>query len=124
MKKEQIITIAKSQTNEIVGLLIVEEFEFSYIKEKIIAYLDNKLKLAFSLVIDNLEQSYINIPIMREKLFNELNNGSNDTIYKVLEPYELKSDNKNKSSRNKRMIKQMKLEHLERCVFYVRKKDD
>ncbi len=124
MQNEKIITIASSSSNKIVGLLIVEEFEFSYIKEKIVAYVDNEVKMSLSSVVDDLEQTYINIQTLCEKLRGELVSNSQDDIYKILEPYELKSDNKNKSSRNKKMIKQLKLEHLERCVFYVRKKDD
>jgi len=122
--QEKVITIASERNQNIVGLIIVEEIELGYIKDKIVIYATNELKEFISSIIESLGQTYMNIPTLMEKVSYGLKTDHRTSYMRLLEPFALESENKNKSSRNKRMIDQMKLDNkLERGIAYVGKKN-
>lgn len=117
--KEKVITLVDTSTNEIVGLIIVEEVEFYYIKRKIVAFINPLFKGLINSFIERFNKTNVNILTFTQKLYEELLSSPEGYNIKLLEPYVLKSDNNNKTSRNKRMLKDMGLlDKLERCVFY------
>lgn len=117
--QEQVITIANSDTKEIVGLLFVEEIDCCYIKRKIVAYIEHSIKNDIIAIVESFNELNVNIPTLCKKLTEGLNNGSEPCNYTVLEPFVLESNNNNKSSRNKRALKELGVvDNLERCVFY------
>ena len=117
--KEKVITLVDTSTNEIVGLIIVEEVEFYYIKRKIVTFINPLLKGLINSFIERFNKINVNILTFTQKLYEELLSSPEGYNIKLLEPYVLKSDNNNKTSRNNRMLKDMGLyDKLERCVFY------
>jgi len=120
--QEKVITIIDREKKEIVGLMIVEEIELGYIKDKIILYSPQNIKNIIIAILESLEQTCINMSVLIEKVLYGLTNSADTRYMGLLEPFTLGSNNKNKSSRDKRMLKQMHLDkNLERSVVYVRK---
>jgi hypothetical protein len=120
---EKVITVYDNERKQIVGLIIVEEIELYYISNKIVMYLEQGLKSHLIPFIASLQKPYTNIPHLVETLSTGLKQSIYTQNMSLLEPYALESENKNKSSRNKRMIEQLNLPHrLERSCFYSGKK--
>jgi len=120
---EKVITVYDTKNKQIVGIIIVEEIEFGYITDKVVAYLKPPLKSAILPIIQTFTQKSINIPFLIKTVSNALKTAYSTKNISLLEPYTLESDNKNKSSRNKRMIEQLNLPYpLERgCAYYGKK---
>ena len=117
--REQVITVANNDTKEIVALLFVEEVEYYYIKRRIVAYTTKGIKNDIIAFTESFNVINVNIPTFIKILLEELNSGSQGINYVVLAPYVLISKNKNKSSRNKRILKSLELsEKMERTIFY------
>jgi translation elongation factor EF-1alpha len=114
---EKAITIYDVCEMKVIGLVIVEEIELGYIKDKIIVYGTNEIKQAIFTLLESFEQKSINTHNLNKKLA-ELPKGS-ENLYNIhfLESFEVKSKNKNKSSRYKRIIEHMNLSHLERFEY-------
>ena len=116
---EKVITMYDVSTMGVVGLIIVDEIELGYIKDKIIIYSTDKIKQAIFALLSTFKQKHINT----HNLNKSLSVLSKDTknIYNIhfMDSFALKSKNKNKSSRYKRMLEHMNLSHLERFDYNV-----
>jgi hypothetical protein len=120
---EKVITLFDGQKKEIVGLVLVEEIEYHYINDKVVLYLKQGLEYWIIPFLESFTQKQVNTPSLIKKLTFGLKQTENTQDILVLEPYTLESDNKNKSSRNKRMIEQLNLPYkLERSCVYCGKK--
>ena len=116
---EKAITIFDILEMKVVGLIIVEELELGYIKDKIIVYGTNEIKQAIFTLLESFEQKSINTHNLNKKL-SALPKGI-ENLYNIhfLESFPLKSKNKNKSSRYNRVLEHMNLSHLKRFEYNV-----
>ena len=116
---EKAITMYDVLEMKVVGLIIVDEIELGYVKDKIIIYTTDKIKQAIFALLSSFEQRYINAHNLNKRL-SVLPIGT-ENIYNIqfLDSFELKSKNKNKSSRYKRMLEHMNLSNLERFDYNV-----
>ena len=114
---EKVITIYDVSEMEVVGLLIVDEIELGYIKDKIIIYSTDKIKQAIFALLSSFEQKCVNTHNLNKRLLTISKNTDYGQNIRLLSSFELKSDNKNKSSRYNRMLNQMNLSHLERFDY-------
>lgn len=120
---EKVITIYDTKECKIVGLIIVEEIELYYISTKMIVYIENSIKDVVIPILERFDLQYTNIPCLMKNVNEGLKNNQKTASMCLLEPYALESENKNKSSRNKRMLAFMNLSHLERNTVYRGKKN-
>ena len=114
---EKAITMYDVSSMSVVGLIIVDEIELGYIKDKIIIFSTDKIKQALFALLESFEQRYINTRNLDKELLVVSKNNDYTQNIRLLEPFELKSNNKNKSSRYKRMLQHMNLPHLERFDY-------
>lgn len=121
---EKVITIYDTSKFKIVGLIIVEEIELYYISTRMITYLEPSIKSNVISVLESFDQSHTNIPHLMERVRVGLKNYEETACMCLIEPFLLESENKNKSSRNKRMLEFMNLSHLERNTVYYGKKSN
>jgi hypothetical protein len=116
---EKVITIYDISDMKVVGLIIVNEIELGYVKDKIIIYSTDKIKQGIFALLQSFEQKCVNT----HNLNKSLSALSKDTenLYNIhfLDSFMLKSGNKNKSSRYKRILEHMNLSHLERSDYNV-----
>jgi hypothetical protein len=105
---------------EIVGLLIVKvnEQDKPLYYKPITLYLDNTVKSVILAHTDILLKRGITLQDLFNNLSTRLLEHSKTQSMCLLQPFTLESNNKNKSSRNKRMLDRMKLSHLERVDIY------
>lgn len=118
---EKVITV--SEDNKIVALLIVKVFEFDYIEDKILIYSEGYLKQAILNALRTITRKCVNIRHLYETLSMVLISSDLAKPIKILEPYELESNNNNLSSRNQRMLESMNLSHFEKTTFYFGKEN-
>ena len=116
---EKAITIYDLCEMKVAGLIIVDEIELGYIKDKIIIFSTNKIKQAIFALLESFEQKCINTHNLNKELSVIPKNTDYIQNIHFLEPFELKSKNKNKSSRYKRILEHMNLSHLERFDYNV-----
>jgi len=116
---EKVITMYDLSVMKVVGLIIVDEIELGYVKDKIIIYSTDKIKQAIFTLLKSFEQKCVNTHNLNKNL-SVLSKDTKD-IYNIhfLESFELKSQNNNKSSRYKRILDNMNLSHLERFDYNV-----
>ena len=114
---EKVITVYDSSKTEIVGLIIVEEIELGYIKDKMIVFSTNEVKDLLFEFLDSLEKRYISIRDFNKKAVAEVLGIEKTRFLNFLEEFELKSKNLNNSSRYTRMLKTMELSHFERWDY-------
>ena len=116
---EKVITMYDVSTMGVVGLIIVDEIELGYIKDKIIIYSVNEIKQAVFALLQSFKQKCVNTHNLNKSL-SSFPKGT-ENIYNIhfLDSFELQSSNKNKSSRYKRMLEHMNLCHLERFDYNV-----
>jgi len=113
--QEKIITLYDKAKMGIVGLVIATETEKGHIRNNLTFYLEPELKETILPITNTFEYSRYDIGILQETIAKRLKTTPMNENITLLEPFVLESDNKNKSSRNKRMLEHMKLTHLERC---------
>ncbi len=116
---EKVITIYDVFEMKVVGLMIVDEIELGYVKDKIIIYSTDKIKQAIFTLLSSLEQKCINTHNLNKSLPALSKDTENLQNIHFLESFELKSQNKNKSSKYKRILDHMNLSHLERFDYNV-----
>ena len=116
---ENVITMYSVCQMRIVGLIIVEEMELGYVKDKIIIYSTNEVKQGIFALLSSFKQKHISIHNFNKNLSTLSKDTENIYDIHFLEPFKLKSKNKNKSSRFKRMLEHMDLLHLERFDYNV-----
>ena len=116
---EKVITIYDIFETKIIGIIIVDEIELGYTKDKIVIYSNNKVKDTIFSLLESFEQLSINTHILNKKLRELSKDIENTYNIHFLESFPLKSQNKNKSSRYKRMLEHMNLSHLERFDYNV-----
>ncbi len=114
---EKVITIYDIREMKVAGLIIVEEIELGYVKDKIILYGTDEIKQAIFALLSSFEQKCINTHNLNKSLSVLSRDTENICNIHFLESFELKSDNKNKSSRYKRILENMNLSHLERFDY-------
>ena len=116
---EKAITMYDVSSMKVVGLIIIEEIELGYVKDKIIVYGTNKIKQAIFTLLESFEQKCINTHNLNKRL-SVLPKGT-ENIYNIqfLESFKVKSNNNNKSSIYKRILGHMNLSHLERFDYNV-----
>ena len=114
---EKVVTVYDSSKTEIVGLIIVEEIELGYIKDKIVLFSSKELKGMLFEFLDSLEKRYVSIRDFNKKAIAEVLGIENTRFLNFLEEFELKSKNLNKSSRYSRILKALDLTHLERWNY-------
>ena len=114
---EKAITMYDVFEMKVVGLIIVDEIELGYIKDKIIIFTTDKIKQAVFALLESFGQRYINTHNLNKELLVVSKNVDYIQNIHFLESFNLKSNNKNKSSRFKRMLEHMDLSHLERFDY-------
>ncbi len=116
---EKVITMYDVFEMKVVGLIIVDEMELGYIKDKIVIYSPNKIKQTILTLLESFEQKCINTHNLNKNLATLPKHTENTYNIQFLEPFKLKSKNNNKSSRYKRILEHMDLSHLERSDYNV-----
>jgi len=117
---EKVITFVNTITKRIIGFIIVKETEEDFIKGELVTYLPPFLQTRLFGIFNALKGTTINIPTLTEKINSELISHCKTHFITLLEPFELVSNNKNKSSRNQRILNKMRLDKsLERKDFVV-----
>lgn len=114
---ERVITMYDVTTMGVVGLIIVDEIELGYVKDKIIIYSVNEIKQAIFTLLESFGKKCVNTHNLNKTLLGFPKGTENIYNIHFLESFELKSKNKNKSSRYKRMLEHMNLSHLERFDY-------
>ena len=116
---EKVITIYDVSSMKVVGLIIVDEIELGYIKDKVIVFSTNEIKRGIFALLSTFEQRHINAHNLNKSLAPLPKCMENIHNIHFLESFELKSENNNKSSRYKRILENMNLSHLERFDYNV-----
>lgn len=116
---EKAITIYDVSEMKVVGLIIVDEIELGYVKDKIIIYSTNEIKQSIFALLESFKQKSINTHNLNKNLAVLPKSTENIHNIHFLESFEVKSKNNNKSSRYKRMLEHMELSHLERFDYNV-----
>lgn len=114
---EKCITIYKEK--QIICVLIVNEIDLGYLDKKIISYVDKNYLDVIINVLDLFKNSQVNIKELLEKLSIGFKSGIKTHIRLIVTAFELDSDNKNKTSRNKRMLEQEGLKNYVKVVKHV-----
>lgn len=114
---EKVITMYDVSSMSVVGLIIVDEIELGYVKDKIIIFSTDKIKQAIFALLESFEQRYINTRNLNKELLVVSKNVDYIQNIHFLESFEVKSKNNNKSSRYKRMLEHMNLSNLERFDY-------
>ena len=116
---EKVITMYDVSKMNVVGLIIVNEIELGYIDDKIVVYGDDNIKRGVSALISCFGKRCVNTRDFNKNLAQKEYGTKLIQNIHFLESFELKSGNKNKSSRYKRMLEHMNLSHLERFDLNV-----
>ena len=116
---EKVITIYDLSTMKIVGLIIVNEIELGYIDNKIIGFGNDNIKSLIFRLLSTFNKSCVNTRDFNKSIALLPKYDKDAYNIHFLEPFELKSNNKNKSSRYNRMLNHMNLSHLERFDYNV-----
>ena len=114
---EQIITVYDSHKLRIVGIVVVEEIEIGYIKDKFVAFGNKNIQGTIFALLSTFNKKCINTQDIVEKGNELAKNLTECENLHFLEPFPFYSLNKNKSSRHKRMLESMNLSHFERFEF-------
>ena len=115
MKK--VITVYDSSKTEIVGLIVVDDLELGYIDKKIILFSTEEVKgIVFSL-LGSFNKKCVNTREFNKTSLEVVIGTDKARFIHFLEPFEVKSRNKNKSSRYNRILDKMGLKHLERWEY-------
>lgn len=101
------------------ALILVNEIDLGYLDRKIIFYVEPAYKPTVEHVIGFLGRGQVNIHELHEKLVYGFNKDLKSDVKVISTAFEVLSDNKNKTSRNKRMIEQEGLKNYVRVVRYV-----
>ena len=125
---EKVLTFYDNDKMCIKGLLIakLDENDTLIYRNPLTLYSKQPLTSEILAHIDFLKKRRTHITNLKETLSIKLFNGLKDNNITILEPFTLESDNQNETSRNKRMLKYMKLDDLERIDLYAKniKKDN
>ena len=118
MLNERMITI-HAPDKYIIGIIFVNEIDLRIIDKKVIVYADKELSKAIVECISGFEANLIKYTDLREKLVVGLKNTVkyNDVYVSHVLPFA--SNNKNKASRNKRIMESIGLKDCVRVVKNV-----
>lgn len=112
--QEKVITIYDIERFEIKGLVICVEKDIGFIKDRIVLFGEHSILDTLSAHIERFEKTHIMTVELQEIVVDMAKNCSDYDYLMCLDPFTLKSDNKNRSSRFKRMLDKMNLSHFER----------
>ena len=114
---EKVITIYDFIEMEVVGLLVINEIELGYLDSKIIGFGNDTIKSFIFRLLSTLDKTCVNTRDFNKSiaLLPKCDKDAHNLHF--LESFELKSKNKNKSSRYNRMLEHMNLSHLERFDY-------
>ena len=114
---EKCITIYED--NKIICVLIVNEIDLGYLDKKIITYISKNHIDVIINILDLFKNSQINIKELLEKLAVGFKTAIKSDVRLVVTAFELDSNNKNKTSRNKRMLKQENFKNYIKVVKHI-----
>lgn len=113
----------KDKPNQIfntIGIMIIDEIELGYIKPKVTFFVRNDSafsKKQLSTVLSGLKDKVVDISSLYFELEKWVYNGHQLPRYEITTPIPIISKNKNKSSRNKNMMKELGIKHYERITL-------
>ena len=115
---EKVITVRDKDVG-LRGLLFVNDVDIGYVDRKVIMYCDSEIEPLISSVLDNFEMTKVNIRDIEKELRVGLVNSlkTHDIIVSRAIPFI--SGNKNKSSRNKRLLEALEKKNFIKVVKYV-----
>ncbi len=115
---EQVIVIRDKDVG-LRGLIFVNEIDIGYIDKKVVAYCDVEINEHVMSILSDFDTGRVNIrdleKELRERLINSLK--THDVIISRSIPFI--SGNKNKASRNKRLLEALDRKHFVRTVKHV-----
>lgn len=94
---------------ELKALVIVNEIDLGFLDKKIVAYVDKDLKEVIINVLSLFKETQVNISELLEKLLYGFKNAYSDKFTVIATAFDLESNVKNKTVRNKRMLEQENL---------------
>lgn len=116
-------------TVKIKGVMIIDEIELGYIKPRVTFYLEHDTlddthdKNDLIKVLGDFKGNVVNIPTLLKTLGEWLKTTVKQRDMEIAPPFEFISNNKNKSSRNKQMMKALNIKDYERiAINHVGKK--
>ena len=99
---EKVITVYAKK--ELIGLVLVNEIDMGYVDKKLVSYTEERYKGVFERVLKSLGQGHINTSTIQGKLCYGLKKDLRIDDILVMNAIPLISNNKNKTSRNRRML--------------------
>jgi hypothetical protein len=114
---EKCITIYNDK--KLITLIIVNEIELGYLDKKIVAYVEPKYQELLERVLNLFEKTQVNIRELLEKLNTAYITALKTNVSVIMTSFELISDNKNKTLRNKRMLEQEGMTKYVKVVKHV-----
>lgn len=119
---EKVITIYEE--GEIVALLFLQEIDLEYIDKKLVVYCKEEIKDEIRRLEDIISCGYISISTLRKKLSMVLEIDVKRKDMTISSAIEFESNNKNKSSRDKRLLESIgDKKSFERLVINIGEKD-
>jgi len=94
---------------ELKALVIVNEIDLGFIDKKIVAYVDKDLKEVIINVLSLFKETQVNISELQEKLLYGFKNAYSDRFTVITTTFDLESNIKNKTVRNRRMLEKENL---------------
>jgi len=117
---EKVLTFYDNNDMRIKGILIakLDNNDILIYKNPLTLYSKQPLTSEILAHISVLRERRTHIANLKETLSIKLFNGLKENNITILDPFVLESNNNNETSRNKRMLKYMNLEDLERIDIY------
>ncbi len=115
---EKVITVRDKDVG-LRGLLFVNDVDIGYIDRKVLLYCDSEIEPLISSVLNNFDMTKVNIRDIEQELRVGLTNSlkTHGIIVSMAIPFI--SNNKNKSSRNKRLLEALEKRNFIKVVKYV-----
>jgi hypothetical protein len=114
---EKCITIYDDR--RLIALLIVNELELGYLDKKIVCYTTHEHKVLLEHVLSLFDKTQVNIRELLEKLDTAYKKALKMNVKVIITSFELISDVKNKTQRNKRILEEEGLINYVKVVKHV-----
>jgi hypothetical protein len=95
--------------NVIVGVVITSEIDLGYIDSKVLVYCEEELENVVKVILGDFKEGVIDVSTLREKLADRLKTHLKIDDIVITLPIPYRSDNKNKTSRDKRLLESLGL---------------
>lgn len=104
---------------ELKAMILVNEIDLGYLDRKIVSYVDREYLYIVENVYGLFGKEQVNIKELQEKLAYAFIKHLRNDVKVISTAFEVLSENKNKTSRNKRMLEAEGLKNYVRVVKYV-----